>query len=520
MVKKTINRKTAKKLKKINKVNHKLKKLIKSNAKKFKKTIKKNSGVKNPKKNKKTEKTENIDTQNNHTNNIIFDAQAAIKIICCSCNRNISNQIKVILEPMDTQKNKICQKGLNFNALCLECFIFKTKYNSKEMIYYIGNEITLFNFKFSHFCILNKMTENLFTNDWTLADEIKLLGAIEKLGLENWEEISKILNKGKFECESHYYTFYYKTKEDFLPSDEKIININNNNYNNKFNNNEYDYISKNKNSKNANLLKENKKAEDKNMLKIEENIGYIPFSENNKPNRSISKNIVKKDDQEQDKSKPLVNQNIYDTLGYWEKRKDFDVEYKNEAEIPLSELEFKDEDTPSQIKINYKNLKNYNNILDEREERKKFVEEKNLFDVKKQINFEKKLSTQDREIYQNIKYNLKYLTKEQFLFLYENNVLEKNIKARLNQLLFYEKLGCKTYDDIQKYINDIKKENIQKKEQMEQKGDDKMKLRTSTIISTNKLKEIYNKGKKQKKDKEKNEKKENNKDNAKKPNTN
>jgi len=218
----------------------------------------------------------------------------------------------------------------------------------------------------------------------TLGDEIKLLGAIEKLGLENWEEISKILGKGKFECESHYYTFYYKSKSDYLPSDKKI-NINNNS---------------------KNILKINKIEENKYLSQIQENIGYIPFSENNKPNRSISKNI-KKD--EQDINKP-INQNIYDNLGYWVKRKDYDVEFKNEAEIQLSELEFKDDDHPAQVKNNYKCLKNYNNILDEREDRKKLVEEKNLFDVRKQINFDKKLSNQDREIYQTIKYNLKYFT--------------------------------------------------------------------------------------------------------------
>jgi transcriptional adapter 2-alpha len=465
MVKKYKSRKTTKKLKKIKYVKHKLKKVVNSKKKKYKISPKTNFPQKEPKNNPK----------NAELSNIFLDAQASVKVLCCSCNKNITNQIKIILEPM-TPNDKILQKGLSFNALCIECFTLKTKFNSKENVYYVGNEITLFDFKFTHFIILNKMTENIFTNDWTLADEIKLLGAIEKLGLENWEEISKILNKGKFECESHYYTFYYKAKDDYFPSTEKI----------------------NLNNSSKNLLKENKKEENKNILKIEENIGYIPFSENNKPNRSISKNIIKKDDQ--GKNKP-VNQNMYDSLGYWEKRKDFDIEFKNEAEIQLSELEFNKEDSPAQIKINYKNLKNYNNILDEREERKKLVEEKNLFDVRKQINFDKKISNQDREIYQNVKSNLKYLTREQFLFFYESNVLEKNIKARLNQLLFYKNIGCKTYDDIQKYLNEIKKENIKKKEQKDQKDDDKMKLRTSTIISTNKLSELYNKGKKQKKDK-------------------
>ena len=59
------------------------------------------------------------------------------------------------------------------------------------------------------------MADNLFVVDWTLGNEIKLLGLIKKLGLNNWKEISKILGKGKFKCESHYYTFYYSLKDCF-----------------------------------------------------------------------------------------------------------------------------------------------------------------------------------------------------------------------------------------------------------------------------------------------------------------
>ena len=469
MVKKYISKKSIKKIKKLKFVKHKLKRVHQTKRIKFRKLLEYNIEEIDP---KKLDKNEEI-------NNIFLEAQAAIKVLCCVCNRNITNQIKIILEP-SISKNEIYQKGLNFNALCIRCFTLKAKFNPKEMIYYVGNEITLYNYKFTNYRILNKMNENLYTNDWTLGDEIKLLGAIENMGLENWEEISKILGKGKFECESHYYTFYYKSKDDYLPS-EKIININNNS---------------------KNILKINKKEENNYLSEIQKNIGYIPFSENNKPNRSISKNI-KKDNQ--DVNKP-INQNVYDNLGYWAKRKDYDVEFRNEAEIQLSELEFKDEDTQTQIKNNYKCLQNYNNVLNEREERKKLVQDKNLFDVRKQISFEKKLSKQDRDIYQNIKYNLKYLTKEQFLYLFESNVFEKNLKARLNQLLFYKKLGCNTYDDIQKYINEIKKENIKKKEENNEKEGERMKLRASTIISTNKLSEIYKKTKKPKKNFTKNKK--------------
>ena len=463
MVKEFNSKKGFKKLKTIKKVKLYPKKKYRKKTKKIKLSQKKNL-------------TTNISINDEMQKNF-FDAQSSIKINCYVCNKSLVNQIKIILDP-SYSKNKNFQKGLNFNALCVKCFVFKTKFNPKDMTNYVINEMTLNTYKFTNYKILNKFSENLFTKDWTLGQEIKLLGAIERLGLNNWEEISKILGKGKFECESHYYTFYYKSNNDFLP-DDKLIILNTNN----------------KCSKNSSLS--NKKQETLYTDKIKQNIGYIPFSENNKSNRSLSKNNIKKD--ENDKSKP-VNQNMYDILGYWEKRKDYDVEYKNEAEIQMSEIEFNENDNKDKLDINYTSLRNYNNVLDEREERKNFVIEKNLFDVRKQINFFKKLSKHDKEIYEAIKYNMKYLTKEQFLFILESNILEKNIKTRLNQLLYYKNLGCNTYDDIQKYINEIKKENIKNKEENEIKGDDKMRLRNSTINLTNKLSEIQknNKNKKRK----------------------
>ena len=470
MVKEFNSKNTSKKLKTLKNITLYPTKKHKKGKKKLKYIPKKNIGKKTPQNSK----------QNEEEIKSFFDAQGAIKLNCYVCNKSIINQIKIILDP-NYSKDKNFQKGLNFNALCVRCFVLKTKFNSKEKANYIINEMTLNAYKFTNYKILNKLSENLFTVDWTLGDEIKLLGAIERLGLNNWEEISKILGKGKFECESHYYTFYYKSKNDFLP-DDKITNININNYS----------PNKNKN----NILNQNKNEENKYLNKIQENLGYIPFSDNNKQNRSLSKNNIKKDDL--DKNKPS-NQNIYDILGYWEKRNDYDIEFKNEAEIQMSEIEFREKENPENVEINYKNLKNYNNILDEREERKNFVIEKNLFDVRKQISFSKRLSKHDREIFQILKYNMKYLTKEQFLFIFENNILEKNIKTRLNQLIYYKNLGCNTYDEIQKYINEIKKENIKIKEENEIKQDDKMRLRNSTIISTNKLTEMQKNNDKKKK---------------------
>ena len=156
------------------------------------------------------------------------------------------------------------------------------------------------------------------------------------------------------------------------------------------------------------------------------------------------------------------------------------------------EIEFK-ENEPQNINEMYdKILSNYNNILDKREERKKFVLDKNLYDVKRQVMVEKKLSREDREIYQSLKQDIKYLTNEQFNDYFEGIILEKNLKSRLNQLLYYYNKGYKTYDQILKYINELKQKNNKIKSKYTPKNNIEqlnISLRESTVKQVNKLNE-------------------------------
>jgi len=44
-----------------------------------------------------------------------------------------------------------------------------------------------------------------------------------KCGMGNWIDISEqyVKSKTPADCENHYFTFFYKNKEENLPSDEK-----------------------------------------------------------------------------------------------------------------------------------------------------------------------------------------------------------------------------------------------------------------------------------------------------------
>ena len=159
-----------------------------------------------------------------------FDAESFIKLQCCFCSKNINNSIKVILEPFPKQSGKnfnfIKKSILPFEVACLKCFINKSKLNNFKKIESQNYFYDTSPHEYNCYHIISKMNEPIFTDDWTLEEEIKLLGALAHLGIGNWEDISNILRKGKFECRSHYNAFYYKKQNDYLPN---LNNLNNKN---------------------------------------------------------------------------------------------------------------------------------------------------------------------------------------------------------------------------------------------------------------------------------------------------
>ena len=73
-------------------------------------------------------------------------------------------------------------------------------------------------------------------------------------------------------------------------------------------------------------------------------------------------------------------------------REEFDVEYDNEAELLLAEMEFMEDDTEEEIRVKEEILLIFNERLQKREERKRFVIENDLLNIKKKTEMEKKMS--------------------------------------------------------------------------------------------------------------------------------
>jgi transcriptional adapter 2-alpha len=74
--------------------------------------------------------------------------------------------------------------------------------------------------------------------------------------------------------------------------------------------------------------------------------------------------------------------NPAEIVGYMPKRGDFEVEYDNDAELLLAEMEFNDDDSEEEKKMKYRLIDIYNQKLTERIRRKEFVISRKLLDLK------------------------------------------------------------------------------------------------------------------------------------------
>ena len=79
----------------------------------------------------------------------------------------------------------------------------------------------------------------------------------------------------------------------------------------------------------------------------------------------------------------------------------------------LADMEFNDDDDPSERSLKIKIINIYNAKLDERERRKKFILERGLLDYKKQQAIDRRRPKDEREVYQQMRMFARFHTAEE-----------------------------------------------------------------------------------------------------------
>ena len=295
--------------------------------------------------------------------------------------------------------------------------------------------------------ILDRLSFPLFHINWTAMDELNLILALEKYGMDNWGDIADHLggSKSPRDSEIHYYTYYYKGRTDKIPGGDGYLSTRDPLTGQIYIDNEkvkHSMVLR-KNWEMANPIKErgdydNSVGGAESPLRIK-GMTYIYIYI-----------YIYTIEEYQD--------SVNEVVGYMPLRGDFTVEYDNDAELLLADMEFFEDDKPSEVELKLQILKLYNHRLDERIRRKKFVIERQLLDIKKQQNLERKRGKEEREIYNHLKVFMRFCTPEEYHKLVEALVGERELKMRVEELKYFRSKGLSNFDQVDKFMKQQKKE--------------------------------------------------------------
>jgi len=258
--------------------------------------------------------------------------------------------------------------------------------------------------------VMDQLTFPIFDEEWGADEELALLEAVEMYGIGNWHECAEhVITKNQYQCEKHYFSTYINVPTYPLPDITKHFDI-------------------------SATPRERK-----------------PIDNRDRANKEES-NLV-------GPSTPVANAEL---AGWMPLRKEFETEYFNDAESLLSDMIINEEDSEVMKEIKVRILEIYHAKLLERYEKRKFVIDNNLIDLKKVQAAERKRPKEDRDLTSNLNVFIQLLPRSEFDELL-NGLLEENAtRRRIEELKHYRSIGLKTTHEIEQYENDKRKKDDKK----------------------------------------------------------
>lgn len=126
---------------------------------------------------------------------------------CDICGIDISKSVKVCCSICKSPE----QKGHPL-TMCLECF--RTTPKKGESLHQLWHP----------YHIMNKLDFPLFQSSWNAQEDLSLIRGISRSGIDNWSKVAHIIGtKTPLECESHFYTFYYKNPSNPNPEISDVV---------------------------------------------------------------------------------------------------------------------------------------------------------------------------------------------------------------------------------------------------------------------------------------------------------
>ncbi|KAL3809793.1 hypothetical protein ACHAXA_004034 [Cyclostephanos tholiformis] len=140
--------------------------------------------------------------------------------------------------------------------------------------------------------------------------------------------------------------------------------------------------------------------------------------------------------------------------GYMPRRGDFDMEWENDAEKMIAEMEFTSDDTEADRELKLDVLRIFNTKLDEREKRKKFIEDHGLLNYRENQEKLWRMPPDERHLVQRMRLFARFHTREEHEAFLNNIIEAKRLRKEIAKLQMYRRMGITSLADAEKYEMD------------------------------------------------------------------
>ena len=170
--------------------------------------------------------------------------------------------------------------------------------------------------------------------------------------------------------------------------------------------------------------------------------------------------------------------------GFMPRRGDFDMEWENEAEQVIADMEFSANDLPQDRQLKIQVIEIYNQKLDERELRKKFLVSRNLLDYRKNQQRDAQIPRDERDLILRMRLFERLHTPEEHEAFLGDILRAKRLRKEIAKLQMYRRMGIKTLVEVEMYELDKNRREFHKMAQLQKDGELKSALPTVTPKSS------------------------------------
>jgi len=157
--------------------------------------------------------------------------------------------------------------------------------------------------------------------------------------------------------------------------------------------------------------------------------------------------------------------------GFMPRRGDFDVEWDNDAEQCIADMEFLPRESDADKNLKLQVLAIYNAKLDEREKRKQFVLSRGLYDYRKNQQEEQKLPLEERDLVHRMRLFERFHTPSEHEQFLSDLLKAKRLRKEVAKLQMYHRLGIRTLAEAELYELDKTRRNFHKSAQLQKEAE-------------------------------------------------